>query len=57
VRNAGFGHYAFWVPPQERYLAYSLAVPGVMDVFDEDRLFVVADELLQELGWVPTTPD
>ena len=57
MRNAGFGHYAFWVPPQERYLAYSLAVPGVMDVFDEDRLFVVADELLQELGWVPTTPD
>ncbi|MGA7757839.1 MAG: hypothetical protein WCA57_08320 [Ilumatobacteraceae bacterium] len=57
VRNAGFGQYAFWMPPEERYLAFSLAVPGVdvNDLFDENRFFAVADELLQQLGWVATT--
>jgi hypothetical protein len=57
VFNGGFGQYAFWVPPEEQYLAYSLAVPGVGIEID-DHFFAVADGLLQELGWVaPTSPD
>lgn len=52
VFNGGFGSYAFWVPPRQEYLAVGLAVPGVSDVFEDDRFFVFADGLVRELGWV-----
>jgi hypothetical protein len=55
VHSAGFGQMAFWVPPREEYLAFSMAVPDAGDVYDEDRFFVVADAFLQELGWVPAS--
>jgi hypothetical protein len=51
VHNGAYGQYAFWAPPSEQYLAYSLAVPGVEDVFTEGRFFAVANDLLRELGW------
>lgn len=52
VHNGAFGQYAFWVPPRQEYLAFSLAVPGVDDVFEGDRFFMVADQLMHTLGWV-----
>jgi hypothetical protein len=52
VYNGAFGQYAFWVPPRQEYLAFSLAVPGVSDVFEGDRFFMVADQLVHALGWL-----
>ena len=52
VFNGGFGQFAFWVPPRQEYLALVLAVPGVDDVFEGDRFFMIADQLVRELGWV-----
>jgi len=53
VYNGAFGQFAFWVPPLDEYLAFSMMVPEVGGVFDEDRFFLVADALLRELGWIP----
>ena len=52
----GFGQSAFWVPPLEEYLAFSMSVPDVADRFDENRDFLVVDALLRELGGSPRTP-
>ena len=65
VQSAGWGVYSFWVPPGDDYLALALTRDtgagdsGVDSVTDEQaladsqaRFFAVADQLLQELGWV-----
>ena len=52
VHNGAFGQYAFWVPPRPEYLAFSLDVPGVDNMFEADRFFMVADQIIRELGWV-----
>lgn len=52
VHNAAFGQYAFWVPPRQEYLAFSLDVPGVHNMFEADRFFLVADQIIRDLGWV-----
>ena len=50
--NAMFGQFAFWVPPVDEYLGFSLAVPGVEDVFEGNGFFAVADHIVEELGWL-----
>jgi hypothetical protein len=61
VQSAGWGAYAFWVPPRTEYLSVSVirfsgegaGVPVVGSAIDEQsRLFSLADQFLNELDWV-----
>ena len=53
VTADGWGQYAFWVPPREQYLALMMSVPGEELSYPiDDRVFIVADQFLRELGWV-----
>ena len=56
VQAAGWGFYAFWVPPHEEYLFVIVnnLSPDEADVdldTDEDQLFALADQFVSELGW------
>ena len=63
VQSEGWGIYAFWVPPAERYLGMCLYqdgeepcgvdTPGCFT--SQTEFFSLADLMLQELGWVPAT--
>ena len=53
VTADGWGQYAFWVPPRDQYLALMMSVPGEELSYPiDDRMFMVADQFLRELGWV-----
>ncbi len=67
VQSAGWGVYAFWVPPRAEYLSLSASrysgdgaeATGVDSATDEqirveeqNRFFSLADQFLNELGWV-----
>lgn len=67
VQSAGWGVYAFWVPPRAEYLsllvnrfsgegAGATGVDSAIDVQirneEQSRFFTFADQFLNELGWV-----
>jgi hypothetical protein len=52
VTGDGWGGYAFWVPPREEYLALSVSVPGEELEYPDDRVLEVADQFLNEFGWI-----
>ena len=52
VTADGWAQFAFWVPPRHQYLALMISVPGEELSYPiDDRVFMVADQFLRELGW------
>ena len=53
VHTHGWGQYVFWVPPGHEYLLlYVPRISGALEFDGDDGDFVVADQIVRELGWV-----